>query len=178
LKNQFRSLDEDEVEFLDSVLESTRAKEAEVKKDTRKQLELFRRQREEAEKALLDQGRTEGGNTVAGDDEQWATSTRKRKRVKEPEGFKGIKLRKSSSTGDSTAAPGEKVKDASVAEAGSPVEPQKPDASPSDETGHHVAQPKPTMPTEPPKSSNKPTPPAKSALALGLGGYSSSDEDD
>ena len=49
-RNQFRSLDEDEVDFLDSVLESTRAKEAEVKKQTTEQLEAFRRQQEEAEK--------------------------------------------------------------------------------------------------------------------------------
>lgn len=54
LKNQFRALDEDEVEFLDSIMESTRAQEAAVKKETAEQLELFRRQREEAEKALLE----------------------------------------------------------------------------------------------------------------------------
>ena len=50
LQNQFRSLDEDEVEFLDSVLESTRTKDAEVRKQTREQLEAFRAQQEEAEK--------------------------------------------------------------------------------------------------------------------------------
>ena len=50
MQNQFRSLDEDEVEFLDSVLESTRTKEAEVKKQTKEQLQAFRAQQEEAEK--------------------------------------------------------------------------------------------------------------------------------
>ena len=50
MQNQFRSLDEDEVEFLDSVLESTRTKEAEVKKQTKEQLEVFRAHQEEAER--------------------------------------------------------------------------------------------------------------------------------
>lgn len=79
LKNQFRSLDEDEVEFLDSVLESTRAQEAAVKKDTAEQLELFRRQREEAEKASL--GPTSSEVAPAQGDE-WAIPARKRRRDK------------------------------------------------------------------------------------------------
>ncbi len=105
LKNQFRSLDEDEVEFLDSVLESTRAKEAAVKKETTEQLDLFRKQQEEADKALLiadtnDERTSVGagsGSPIAGE-EHWVINGRKRKKGKEKEVLRGVKLRKSSST--------------------------------------------------------------------------------
>lgn len=102
LKNQFRNLDEDEVEFLDSVLESTRVKEQAVKKETSEQLDLFRRQQEEAEKALLDEGIKAGdaaaSPTGPSSDTQWALNAKKRKRAKEDKGLKGLKIRKSSST--------------------------------------------------------------------------------
>lgn len=80
LKNQFRSLDEDEVEFLDSIMESTRAKEAAVKKETAEQLELFRRQREEAEKALLEDTSADVAPVAEGED--WKIPARKRRREK------------------------------------------------------------------------------------------------
>lgn len=106
LKNQFRTLDEDEVEFLDSVLESTRAKEDAVKKETTEQLQLFRRQQEEADKLALKEADTETAvspeaaspSTSPAIDSQWATNARKRKRAKDNDTIPGIKLRKSSST--------------------------------------------------------------------------------
>ena len=106
LKNQFRSLDDDEVEFLDSVLESTRTKEAEIKKETTEQLDLFRRQQEEADKALLAEAADgSGANVVVGggsvEEEQWVVSSKKRRRGKEKEVLKGVKLRKTSSAGES-----------------------------------------------------------------------------
>lgn len=106
LKNQFRNLDEDEIEFLDSVLESTRAKEDAVKKETAEKLSLFRRQQEEADRALLNQvNDTEGGTTAndpAAGDSQWAANAwKKRKRV-EKEVLKGVKLRKASSSIESS----------------------------------------------------------------------------
>lgn len=101
LKNQFRSLDEDEVEFLDSLLESTRAKEAALKKETAEQLELFHRQREEAEKAVInEEDANEASRAGAGsptEEEQWLIPGRKRRRAKEKESFPGVKLRKASS---------------------------------------------------------------------------------
>lgn len=105
LKNQFRALDEDEIEFLDSVLESTRAEEDRVKKETREGLELFRRQQEEADKKLLAGSgdtttATIGEGSPGAEEEQWIAGGRKRKRVKEKEGLRGVKLRKSSSTGE------------------------------------------------------------------------------
>lgn len=83
MTNQFRSLDDDEVEFLDTVLQSERAKEREVKKATRDQLDAFRRQQEDAEKAARaqDDGGTGGGARPG--TETWAAGPRKRKKGKE-----------------------------------------------------------------------------------------------
>lgn len=101
MKNQFRNLDEDEVEFLDSVLESTRAKEQAVKEETTEQLELFRQQQQEADKERLDESKDIARNAGSPVEElaetQWAVNARKRKRPKDEKGAKGPKLRKSSS---------------------------------------------------------------------------------
>ncbi|KAL8718989.1 MAG: hypothetical protein Q9225_003947 [Loekoesia sp. 1 TL-2023] len=111
LKNQFRTLDEDEVEFLDSVLESTRANEDAVKRETSEQLELFRQQQEEADKARLsDDTKTstarEAGSPIKDPsaDSSWAINARKRKRNKDNEVKSALKLRKSSSTSEKTPA--------------------------------------------------------------------------
>lgn len=103
LKNQFRSLDEDEVEFLDSLLESTRAKEAALKQETAEQLEKFHRQRQEAEKKAAINDEDANGAAGAGspaEGEQWTIPGRKRRRAKEKEAFPGVKLRKASSSAD------------------------------------------------------------------------------
>ena len=104
MKNQFRNLDEDEIEILDSVLESTRAKEEAVKKETAEQLILFRRQQEDADRLTVQEaqdGSEEStlpkSSSPVNDESLW-TVNRKRKRVKETEVAKGLKLRKSSST--------------------------------------------------------------------------------
>lgn len=101
MRNQFRSLDDDEADFLDSILESTRAKEAQVKRETAEQLDAFRKQRQAAEEALVEgKAVTESGKTQArspGREDTWAMSTRKRRRIKEKDD--GIpKLRKKLST--------------------------------------------------------------------------------
>jgi hypothetical protein len=105
LKNQFRALDEDEVEFLDSVLESTRAEEDRVRRETAEGLELFRKQQEEADKKARTGSEgvsvaEEGSPT--GEEEQWMAGGRKRKRAKEKEVLKGVKIRRSFSTNEST----------------------------------------------------------------------------
>lgn len=101
MKNQFRNLDEDEVEFLDSVLESTRAKEDAVKREILEQLEIFRRQQEEADSALLaesaaldDTIHPKLSSSHTAEESQWAINARKRKRVKDKDGLKGVKARK------------------------------------------------------------------------------------
>ncbi|KAL8689823.1 MAG: hypothetical protein Q9218_004596 [Villophora microphyllina] len=108
LRNQFRNLDEDEVEFLDSVLESTRAKEEAVKKETSEQLRLFRRQQEEADKELVeDSAAGKGGSqeaispsTTPKTESAWAINARKRKRAKDTDILQGLKLRKASTTSE------------------------------------------------------------------------------
>lgn len=86
------------MEFLDSVLESTRVKEAAVKRETEEQLEVFRKQQETADRALLlDDDGEKGRGEVDAVGERWKTTSRKRRRVGEKEGLKGVKLRKSSS---------------------------------------------------------------------------------
>lgn len=100
MSNQFQSLNEDEAAFLDSVLESTRNKEAQVKKDTREQLEAFRRQQEDAERATRQEDALE--EPVAA--ESWSIGPRKRKKGRGTEGIGGVKLRKASTTdGDEKA---------------------------------------------------------------------------
>jgi FAM192A/Fyv6, N-terminal domain len=102
LKNQFRALDEDEVEFLDSVLESTRAEEERVRRETAEGLEAFRRLQEEADKKLLANAADPVVANPAEEQVEWvAGGVRKRKRrAGEKEAFvKGVKLRKSSTSG-------------------------------------------------------------------------------
>ena len=78
------------------MLESTRAKEAAVKKETAEQLEEFRRQREAAEKAALGELDVEiGDNSASGD--TWTTNSKKRRRGPLKEG-PGTKVRRTSST--------------------------------------------------------------------------------
>lgn len=76
LKNQFRTLDDDEADFLQSVLAADRAKEAEAKKADTEQLEVFRAQREAAEKAL----KQSPPDDEARPHETWTAGSRKRKK--------------------------------------------------------------------------------------------------
>ncbi|ORY11874.1 N-terminal domain of NEFA-interacting nuclear protein NIP30-domain-containing protein [Clohesyomyces aquaticus] len=101
LKNQYRGLDDDEADFLDSVLESTRKQEATIQKETLDQLEAFRRKQEEVEKVPLEE-QTAASPTE--DELQWAVSGHKRKRGPENGLLKGVKLRKSSTSSDSKAS--------------------------------------------------------------------------
>ncbi|KAF2145500.1 uncharacterized protein K452DRAFT_283855 [Aplosporella prunicola CBS 121167] len=179
LKNQFRALDEDEVDFLDSVLESTRAKEDAVKKETSEQLDAFRKHQEEVERAAR---LTEGNDGSPPDEEeQWASAGRKRKKGKEP--FKGLKLRKASSTDKPispenhgpTKAPDDK-KNEELAESSKT---SKSDPSSNHQAGKEPPSPKPAMETStaPAKEEAPPNKPKPSSATLRLTGYSS-DEDD
>jgi hypothetical protein len=91
------ALDDEEADYLDSVLEKKRQEEANVKKETFEQLDLFRRQREEAERKArgLEEESTETPQEE--DAGQWAAVGRKRKKGTEAGLLKGVKLRKSSS---------------------------------------------------------------------------------
>merc|ERR1711939_1152669 len=100
LKNQFRGVDEDEAEWLDSMLESTRAEEDRVHKETAEGPALFRQQQEEADKKARsgsNVGAIEEGSPTA-EEETWIAGGRKRKRTKEKEGLKGVKIRRASTS--------------------------------------------------------------------------------
>lgn len=177
LKNQFRSLDEDEVEFLDSVLESTRAQEAAVKKDTADQLEVFRRQREEAEKALLED--TSADVAPAAEGEDWKIPARKRRRDKKKDSLIPGKKRKSTAEGNGENSPQKEQKTEGAKSAGQDEEkrtssvsapPQK-ESKPSDMPNN------PGKPSEGAKAAEtKPPEPPKPAASLGLADYGSDSE--
>ena len=101
-------MDDDEIEFLDSVLESTRAKEQALKKETAEQLSLFREQQEKADRALTMNTDEAPANSsqVASDqveDNAWAVSGRKRKRTKDNDILKKLKTRRSTSVNEVTS---------------------------------------------------------------------------
>jgi hypothetical protein len=185
LKNQFRSLDEDEVEFLDSLLESTRAKEAAVKKETAEQLEVFHRQRQEADRALLEAASGDvdkPGAAAPGEEEQWVISGRKRRRDKKKESLIPGKRRKSS-TVEETEASGSTERNASSASATVDTNTikgvEKPSLSPST-TQFQPSRASVSIQSSPaktvtPQKSNASTVKVSAPL-LGLTGYSS-DED-
>jgi hypothetical protein len=101
LKNQFRSLDADEIDFLDSVLEKTRADEERIKQETKTGLELFRQRQDEADKAARELEKDLAADEEADPEEPAGIfAPKKRKRAKEVKGLKGVKRRKSSLTGD------------------------------------------------------------------------------
>ncbi|CAG7953766.1 unnamed protein product [Penicillium salamii] len=154
LKNQFRSLDDDEVDFLDSVLESTRAKEAAVKKDTAEQLEAFRRQREKAEKVLREPSEV----VEEGQGEDW-TAPRKRRREKQNTLFPKKHKASTSPTGKDTDKEGDGTKTDRKTSTSSQA-----DSKPSG------ALPAPATSTEK-KPEAKPAP--KPLVSLGLGDYGS-----
>lgn len=154
-KNQYRGLDDSEAEYLESLMETKRKEEAAVKKDTLEQLDLFRKQQEEAERKALEE---ENNGPPATEDAQWITSGRKRK--KGPEGglLKGVKLKKAASSSDGAPDTGANAPTGSEAET----------ASKKSSSGEVKA---PAAPIR------KVTVPPANPLSLSLG-YGSSDEDD
>jgi ATPase subunit of ABC transporter with duplicated ATPase domains len=160
------------VEFLDSVLEKTRAEEERVRRETAEGLQLFRRQQEEADRKARAAGGKQSPEEVTAaaavkEEEQWIAAGRKRKRAKEKEGLKGVKIRKSSS---STLEP------AAVAASPSPAKEQqaeetKPASVPQDD------QPDLKSKTSSPAPVSKASPAAPKA-GLGLVDYGSDEDDD
>ena len=173
------------------MLESTRAKEDAVKKETKEQLDLFRRQQEEADKALLDGAGNDSTITPATagspppEEGQWAVNTRKRKRAKEKEVLKGVKLRKSSSTSEQIASSStESRPQLSTQEAATSQTDSKPVAKECQAAGIHVDSKAGTNSSpglehlvKGPSSTASSAKPTNSGLpGLGLADYSSDDE--
>jgi chorismate mutase len=163
LTNQFRSLDEDEIEFLDSVQERARAKELAEKKHTKEHLEVFRKQQEEAERVAKElEAATAAPPTVS---ETWAVGPRKRKKGKEKDGIGGLKIRRTSTGDKAKEAVDAKTKDqAADSSRATPVIADK-----TTEKSAEKVPDKPAAPTSPP-------PPPVTAAGLGLGAYSSDEE--
>ncbi|KOC11061.1 NEFA-interacting nuclear protein [Aspergillus flavus AF70] len=184
LKNQFRSLDEDEVEFLDSIMESTRAQEAAVKKETAEQLEAFRRHREEAEKVALEEGTADV--TPAAEGEDWKIPARKRRRDKKDLLFPGKKRKSTAEVAGETPSTGEqkvnqkdrepgKVDKQSVSVPAEAVKAEKSQPSVSAASSVNPVQAGNAKVAVPEQTEKKPA--AKPApIALGLSGYSSDSE--
>ncbi|KAF3385319.1 hypothetical protein F1880_002199 [Penicillium rolfsii] len=175
LKNQFRALDEDEVEFLDSVLESTRAQEEAVKKDTADQLELFRKQREEAEKAML--GSTTSELTPApAEEEDWAIPARKRRRDKGKDLLLPGKKRKASTTEESASRKTEGIATQPTATSTPLKDPQSEKAAGNAAKSPPAAQAQSSMRDQSTTETTQPSKPAP--VALGLVGYGSDSDSD
>nr|POE49353.1 hypothetical protein CFP56_32503 [Quercus suber] len=101
LSNQFQNLNEDEVAFLDEVLQSTRERERNVKRETSEQVLAFKRQQEEAEIAAR---QTEAA-TPEPTAQVWAIGPRKRKKERKGEGIGSLlKVRRTSSTAEGQSA--------------------------------------------------------------------------
>ncbi|KAI1741210.1 N-terminal domain of NEFA-interacting nuclear protein NIP30-domain-containing protein [Xylaria scruposa] len=166
IRNQFRALDDDEIDFLHGVSDERRAEEERVRRETEEGLAGFR----EKQRATAG-GNEEAGVEDEGGNEEWGNpaSGRKRKREKEREKgvLKGVKRRTSTGTkeegrekgGDDAAAANERVKPPS-AESATPKEVA-------------VTAPPPTQ-TAKDKTTEKPKP----KPVLGLVDYGSDEDDD
>ncbi|RSL38680.1 hypothetical protein CEP53_014667 [Fusarium sp. AF-6] len=93
LRNQFRALDDDEIEFLDEIRANKRAEEERVRMETEEGLKAFReRQKGDAGEKPQDEPAAEG------EGESWGVG-RKRKRVKERD-VKGLRRKVSTAEED------------------------------------------------------------------------------
>lgn len=133
LKNQFRALDEDEIDFLDEVRAKKREEEAKMKKEVEEGLEKFKRARKEVGEDDGD-GRGEGGDQEE-QEQDWGVSfevNTGRKRVKRGgdgdgnadggrrRGAKRVRglvgVRRKESSGDGEGKGGDKVEEKQVEE--------------------------------------------------------------
>ena len=163
------------------MLESTRAKELAVKEETREQLEVFRKQQEEADKKVMDGGKelaeeTAGSPTGESNETQWTVHARKRKRVKDDLGLKGGKIRKASSTSDASP-PAVSQSDERIGGADArsilPKGPERTSSGISVDSSHTGVR-NPTGPSQQTESTNSAK--AHCLTGLGLAEYSSDDD--
>ncbi|KAI5466694.1 N-terminal domain of NEFA-interacting nuclear protein NIP30-domain-containing protein [Mariannaea sp. PMI_226] len=111
LRNQFRALDDDEIEFLDEVREKKRAEERLARQQEEEGLKAFRQQQQQ--KGTGGEGPA-AGVADEGEGEQWEVG-RKRKRVKDRE-VKGLRRRVSSGEADKHGKEDEKKKNMTTEE--------------------------------------------------------------
>ncbi|KAK6335467.1 hypothetical protein TWF696_002241 [Orbilia brochopaga] len=174
-KNQFRSLDEGEIEFLDSVVSEQRAAEEAKKRELEARLDDFRRLQYEADH---DPNAVEPAVTEDSGSGTWAISSRRKRKKDKDAAASGLKLRKMSdgSKQESTAKGDEK-------DSKTPVE----DTTPTDtklqrSNSSTAASPTQKSAPTPNANSNEKSPvAAASKPAAGLGGlvaYGSDSDDD
>ncbi|KAL6357849.1 hypothetical protein LRP88_08026 [Fusarium phalaenopsidis] len=107
LRNQFRALDDDEIEFLDEIRANKRAEEERVRRETEEGLKAFReRQKGDAGERPQDEPAAEG------EGESWEVG-RKRKRVKERD-VKGLRRKVSTTEDDDKDAEAAKQREIEV----------------------------------------------------------------
>lgn len=102
LKNQFRALDDDEVEFLDGVRERRRAEEERLRRETEEGLKGFR----ELQSKVSAAGEREGpeGEGAGEGGGGWSVGRKRKRRKDENEGvLKGLKRRSSAAAADDKA---------------------------------------------------------------------------
>jgi len=165
------------------VLESTRKKEQDVKRETTEQLDQFRKQQEEADRAVLEEGgevddtkaEVKAGSPEAGEG-QWAVNARKRKRVKEKEGLKGIKLRKSSSTNEAPVKSSEEFPEPGKGNAPALFQTRLDEKRAETPISTPPAPLAITNPKTTPAVVKAESPKASSGTGLGLAGYSSEED--
>lgn len=115
LKNQFRALDDDEVEFLDGVRERRRAEEERLRRETEEGLKGFRELQSKASTAGEGEG-PEGEGAVEGGG-GWSVGRKRKRRKDETEGMlKGLK-RRSSAAADADDKADEKGRESAAVEA-------------------------------------------------------------
>ncbi|KAL2758803.1 hypothetical protein ACRALDRAFT_2026259 [Sodiomyces alcalophilus JCM 7366] len=108
IRNQFRALDDDEIDFLDDVMMRQREEEERVKRETREGLEAFRAAQRVEERRLSEQaGEAEGDGGGGGGDvidaDEWKNVGRKRKRHDRREGGRGSLMKRKASGAAATA---------------------------------------------------------------------------
>ncbi|KAI8271642.1 hypothetical protein K4K59_012100 [Colletotrichum sp. SAR11_240] len=107
IKNQFRPLDDDEIEFLDEVREAKRAEEERVRRETEEGLAAFRKAQLGKRPADADAADGDGGGGgekgedegEAGGEEEWAVGRKRRRRERVGFGVKKAGEEKKSGEG-------------------------------------------------------------------------------
>ncbi|KAI0163510.1 N-terminal domain of NEFA-interacting nuclear protein NIP30-domain-containing protein [Pestalotiopsis sp. NC0098] len=158
LRNQFRALDDDEVDFLDNMVEEERKTAEEQKRIEEEGLKVFRDAQKKSKPVAEDDDDAPVAEEVI--DEWSAPAARKRKREKEPI-IKGIKRRVSQNTQESESSSNAKEAISTSSTKAPASEPPK-------------LVEKTTSPPEP-----KPVQPAATAKSkMGLVDYGSDEDDD
>ncbi|KAH6898931.1 N-terminal domain of NEFA-interacting nuclear protein NIP30-domain-containing protein [Thelonectria olida] len=110
VRNQFRALDDDEIEFLDDVRAKKRAEEDAARREVEQGLKAFREQ----QKKDAGDAAAPAGDADEGGSEHWEVG-RKRKRVKDRE-VKGVVRRRTSGGGGESEADGKEEEGKKVEE--------------------------------------------------------------